>query len=123
VPSTVGVGRWIAPGHCRAPRRARLPLAPVDLDVASGGGRLSYRRAAELFEQRPAGWTLHQLRHSALTDAAEAGANRSTLLVYSGHTSVAGLARYARVSPEALGRWQARPDPASRRRASSGRLS
>jgi integrase/recombinase XerC/integrase/recombinase XerD len=98
-------------------RRARLPLAAVDVDPASGGARLSYRRAAELFEQQTGGWILHQLRHSALTHAAEAGANTSTLLAYSGHTSVASLARYARVSPEALGKWQAGRDPASRRRA------
>lgn len=30
--------------------------------------------------------------------------------------SVASLARYARVSPEALGRWQQQRDPATRRR-------
>jgi integrase len=77
---------------------------------------LSYRRAAELFEQATGGWTLHQLRHSALTHAAEAGANTATLLAYSGHTSVASLARYARVSPEALGRWQQQRDLARRRR-------
>jgi hypothetical protein len=34
-------------------------------------------------------WTLRQLRHSALTHAAEDGANPSTLLAFSGHTSVA----------------------------------
>jgi integrase/recombinase XerC/integrase/recombinase XerD len=98
-------------------RRTRLPLAPADLDPESGRARLSYRRAAELFEQATAAcpggpWTLHQLRHSALTHAAEAGANTSTLLAYSGHTSVASLARYARVSPEALARWQQQRDPA-----------
>ena len=60
-------------------------------------------------------WTLHQLRHSALTHAAEDGTNTSTLLAYSGHTNVASLARYARVSPEALGRWQQDRDPARRR--------
>jgi integrase len=102
-------------------RRARVQLPPGDLDPASGRARLSYRRAAELFTQATAGcpggpWTLHQLRHSALTHAAEAGANTATLLAYSGHTSVASLARYARVSPEALARWQARRDPARRRR-------
>jgi integrase/recombinase XerC/integrase/recombinase XerD len=96
-------------------RRARVQLPPGDLDPATGRARLSYRRAAELFEQATGGWTLHQLRHSALTHAAEAGANTSTLLAYSGHTSVASLARYARVSPEALGRWQAQRDPARRR--------
>ena len=113
-------------GRTRGPvfltgRRARVQLPPGDLDPASGRARLSYRRAAELFEQATAAcsggpWTLHQLRHSALTHAAEAGANTATLLAYSGHTSVASLARYARVSPEALGRWQARRDPARRRR-------
>lgn len=104
-------------------RRARLPLTPGDLDPANGTARLSYRRAAELFERRTEGWTLHQLRHSALTHAAEAGANTSTLLAYSGHTSVASLARYARVSPEALGQWQAGRDPANRRRGGGDRLS
>ncbi len=97
-------------------RRARVELPPSDLDPASGRARLSYRRAAELFSAAAGGATLHQLRHSALTHAAEDGANTSTLLSYSGHTSIASLARYARVSPEALARWQARRDPAARRR-------
>jgi integrase len=113
-------------------RRARVQLPPRDLDPEGGRARLSYRRAAEVFEQatRPlanpgttdpaelawrGGWSLHQLRHSALTHAAEDGANTSTLLSYSGHTSVASLARYARVSPEALARWQQQRDPARRR--------
>jgi integrase len=112
-------GRTAGPVFC-TDRRARVQLPPGDLDPASGRARLSYRRAAELFEQATAAypdgpWTLHQLRHSALTHAAEAGANTSTLLAYSGHTSVASLARYARVSPEGLARWQAGRDPARRR--------
>ena len=97
-------------------RRARVELPPSDLDPATGRARLSYRRAAELFGQATGGATLHQLRHSALTHAAEDGANTATLLAYSGHTSVASLARYARVSPEALARWQQQRDPAARRR-------
>jgi integrase/recombinase XerC/integrase/recombinase XerD len=97
-------------------RRARVELPPADLDPATGRARLSYRRAAELFSQATGGATLHQLRHSALTYAAEDGANTATLLAYSGHTSVASLARYARVSPEALARWQAGRHPAARRR-------
>ncbi|WP_162795127.1 phage integrase family protein [Nonomuraea lactucae] len=70
----------------------------------------------ELFEAATGGWTLHQLRHSALTHAAEGGANTSTLLAYSGPTSVASLARYARVSGEALACWRAGRDPAARTR-------
>jgi integrase/recombinase XerC/integrase/recombinase XerD len=37
------------------------------------------------------------------------------LMSKSGHTSVASLARYARVSAEALARWQEEHDPARRR--------
>ena len=97
-------------------RRARVPLAPADVYEPTGQARLSYRRAAERFTEATGGATLHQLRHSALTHAAEDGANTSTLLSFSGHTSVASLARYARVSPEALRRWQQHRDPATRRR-------
>jgi site-specific recombinase XerD len=101
-------------------RRARVQLAAADLDTASGRARLSYRQAAAMFTDATADvqggpWTLHQLRHSALTHAAEDGASTSTLLAYSGHTSVRSLARYARVSAEALGSWQAQRDPARRR--------
>ncbi|SQD99528.1 conserved hypothetical protein [Parafrankia sp. Ea1.12] len=100
-------------------RRARVQLPAADLDPDTGRARLSYRRAAECFEQAsrtlPGGpWTLHQLRHSALTHAAEDGANTSALLAYSGHTSPASLARYARVSSEALVRWQQARDLAIR---------
>ena len=68
-----------------------------------------------MFSEATSGWTLHQLRHSALTHAAENGANTGTLLAYSGHSSVASLARYTRVSPDALTRWQAGRDPHRRR--------
>jgi predicted RNA polymerase sigma factor len=71
-------------------RRAPSPVVEVNrvVAVAMADGpraRLSYRRAAELFEQAtlacPGGpWTLHQLRHSALTQAAQAGANTAALL-------------------------------------------
>ncbi|XVQ15640.1 tyrosine-type recombinase/integrase [Spirillospora sp. CA-255316] len=97
-------------------RRARLELPPRDLDPATGRARLSYRRAAELFEHASGGATLHQLRHSALTHAAEDGANTAVLLAYSGHTSVNSLARYTRISTAALTAWQAERDPATRRR-------
>jgi integrase len=108
--------------------RERSCSRSADLDPATGRARLSYRRAEELFTEltRPLahpdvtdparladapGWTLHDLRHSALTHAAENGANTGVLLAYSGHASVASLARYTRVSPDALTRWQSRRDP------------
>jgi integrase/recombinase XerC/integrase/recombinase XerD len=96
-------------------RKARVELPPCDIEPVSGRARLSYRQAEDLFRAASGGATLHQLRHSVLTHAAEEGASTSTLLAYSGHTSVRSLARYARVSPEALGRWQAERDPARRR--------
>jgi integrase len=61
-------------------------------------------------------FTLHQLRHSRLTHAAEDGASTPMLMRMSGHTSVRSLGRYARPSAEALIRWQASTDPAARKR-------
>ena len=95
----------------RAPTR---PVPAGDLDPASGHARLSYRRAAHLFHQTT-GWTLHQLRHSALTHEAEDGTNTPMLLARSRHASVRSLERYARPSPEAVARHVARRDPAARR--------
>ena len=124
-------------GRTRGPvfltdRRARAALPAADTDPVSGRARLSYRRAEEIFTEltkplahpgitdpellaRKPGWTLHQLRHSALTRAAEGGADAGTLLAYSGNVSVASLARYTRAAPDALARWQARRDPHRRR--------
>ena len=101
-------------------RRSRVELPPGDVDPASGKARLSYRRAAEIFEEATTSeqdgpWTLHQLRHSALTHDAENGASTPMLMAKSGHTSVASLARYARPSAEALQHWQEQNDPARRR--------
>ena len=100
-------------------RRARPSVAVADVDPTTGCARVSYRRAAELFEEhtvRVLGEkaTLHQLRHSSLTHAAEDGASTPMLMALSGHTSVRSLAKYARPSAEALARWQAERDPARR---------
>lgn len=102
-------------------RKARPSVAKSDVDPTTLRGRVSYRRAAELFEIHTADYddgpyTLHQLRHSRLTHAAEDGASTPMLMKLSGHTSVRSLAKYARVSDEGLVRFQAASDPASRRR-------
>ncbi len=97
-------------------RRARVELAPCDLD-SRGRARLGYRQAEDIFKAASGGYTLHQLRHSALTHAAEDGTSTPMLMARSGHTSVRSLARYARVSAEALQRHQEQTDPARRRRA------
>jgi integrase/recombinase XerD len=96
----------------------RLPtrVTPtLDIDPDTGRARLSYRRAAALFAEHT-GWTLHQLRHSALTHAAEDGTNLPLLLARSRHASVRSLERYARPGPEAVARAVAEADPARRRR-------
>jgi integrase len=96
-------------------RRARVELPPFDLD-SRGRARLSYAQAEALFKEASGGATLHQLRHSALTHAAEEGTSTPMLMARSGHTSVRSLAKYARVSAEALKRHQAATDPARRKR-------
>jgi len=106
-------GRSTGPVFVTA-RRARVELPAADLDPA-GRARLSYQQAEALFKAASSGRTLHQLRHSALTHAAEDGVSTPMLMARSGHTSVRSLVRYARVSAEALARHQAEHDPARRR--------
>jgi integrase len=107
-------------------RMARPSVAKDDVDSTTGRARLSYRRAAELFEAHTdhyddGPYTMHQLRHSRLTHAAEDGASTPVLMKLSGHASVRSLAKYARVSDEGLLRFQADTDPSSRRRRGDAR--
>ncbi len=104
----------------RRPAPARTPAA-VDLCPVTGRGRLSYERAEYLFKLSSLkvarkGWTLHQLRHSALTHLAEAGVNLPLLMAKSGHQNLRSLQRYARPGTEAVAAMTAAHDPARRRR-------
>jgi len=108
-------------GHTTGPvfladRQPTRAVASVDRCPQTGRARLSYRRAAELFSAATQGWRLHQLRHSALTHAAEDGTNTPILLARSRHASMRSLERYARPGPEAVARHVAAQDPARRRR-------
>src|SRR5207249_9961342 len=129
-----------APAHRRphprpaVPHRPRAPAHTPILDtcVVTGRARLSCRRAEEIFEESTRllanplaspddfddmeGWTLHRLRHSALTHDAEDGTSTPMLLARSRHASVRSLERYARPGPEAVARHVAEHDPARRRR-------
>jgi integrase len=115
-------------------RKAPARTPTTDVCKVTGRGRLSYRRAAELFEDltRPlahlgildaaelelrGGWTLHQLRHSAHTHEAEDGTNTPTLLARSRHASVRSLERYARPGVDAVADHVADRDPAARHRS------
>ncbi len=82
----------------RRPAPARTP-AGADLCPSTGRARLSYRRAEELFHAASGGWTLHQLRHSALTHLAEADVGLPLLMAKSRHASLRSLQRYARPGP------------------------
>jgi integrase/recombinase XerD len=99
-----------------ADRRPTRAVPSVDRCPVTGRARLSYRRAAELFSKANPDLTLHQLRHSALTHAAEDGTNTPILLARSRHASVRSLERYARPGPEAVTRYVAEHDPARRRK-------
>jgi len=99
----------------RAPVPARAPAA-VDRCPDSGHARLSYRRAEALFRKASGGWTLHQLRHSALTHLAEQNVSLPLLMAKSRHASLRSLQRYARPGPEAVAALTAATDPARRRR-------
>jgi integrase/recombinase XerD len=99
----------------RRPAPARAPAA-ADLCPHTGRARLSYRRAEELFRAASGGWTLHQLRHSALTHLAEANVGLALLMAKSRHTSLRSLQRYARPGPEAVAKLTAEHDPERRRR-------
>ena len=113
--------RWLLAGRPDGPvfltgRRAPAGSDPAHTCPVTGRARLSYRRAAELFSKACPDLTLHQLRHSALTHAAEDGTNTPLLLARSRHASVRSLERYARPGPEAVARHVAEHDPARRRR-------
>jgi integrase len=115
-------------GRSRGPIFLTDRLAPtrtptLDVCPVTGRARLSYRRAAEVFtratkllSKSEKGWTLHQLRHSALTHEAEDNTNTPMLLARSRHASVRSLERYARPSADAVARHVAGRDPAARRR-------
>jgi integrase/recombinase XerD len=99
---------------------ARRPIparaaATVDRCPQTGRSRLSYRRAEALFRQTSGGWTLHQLRHSALTHLAEQNVSLPLLMAKSRHTSLRSLQRYARPGAEAVAAMTAATDPARRR--------
>jgi integrase len=99
----------------RRPAPGRMPAA-ADLCPHSGRARLSYRRAEELFSAASGGWTLHQLRHSAITHLAEADVGLALLMAKSRHTSLRSLQRYARPGTEAVAKLTAEHDPERRRR-------
>lgn len=89
-------------------RRPKQPQPSQDL-TPEGYARLGYRRAQQIFNEHT-GWTLHQLRHSALTHLAEAGVDVSLLKAKSRHASLRSLEVYLHPSDEAVRRLTAEHD-------------
>ena len=107
----------------RAPTSGRRAHAADDIDPATGRCRLSYPRAELLFKQASAridphgqGWTLHQLRHSALQHLGQSGRSAPELQAKSRHQHLASLGTYVRLGEETAARITAEADSASRRR-------
>ncbi|WP_214104042.1 tyrosine-type recombinase/integrase [Acrocarpospora catenulata] len=107
----------------RAPASGPRTRAAADIDPTTKRGRLSYPRAEYLFKTASAtldphrqGWTLHQLRHSALQHLAQAGRTAPELQAKSRHQHLASLGRYVRLGEETSARVTAEADPIQRRR-------
>ena len=84
----------------RRPRSHLLP-AHSDLCPTTRRARLSYRQAAKIFTDA-SGWTLHQIRHAALTHYAENGVTLLELKGKSRHSSTRSLERYVNPSHKHL---------------------
>jgi integrase len=118
--------RGPAGGDTAACRRGPHGRPPEDAPAGTGSGpAASWSAGCRACARQPSGLgrgatsptggaTLHQLRHSALT---QYGGRHGTpmLMARSRHTSVRSLVKYARVSVEALQRHQAQRDSARRR--------
>lgn len=108
----------------RAPASGPRAPAAAGICPVTGRGRLSYSRAEYLFKTASAefdphgqGWTLHQLRHSALQHLAQAGRTAPELQAKSRHQHLASLGRDVRLGEETSARITAEHDAAARRRS------
>jgi len=110
-----------APGWSQdRPRVPHRPCSPPGIGQGRPGPRHRprtppYRRAAEEFTVAT-GWTLHRLRHSALTHLAEDGVDVALLKAKSRHRSLRSLERYVRPSEASVAKLTADHDPLRRRR-------
>ena len=106
-------GRRRGPAFVTNRRPNQVPAGP-DQCPDTGLGRLSYNRAWSAFKTASGGWTLHQLRHSALTHLGEKGVSEILLQAKSRHQDPRTLARYTKPSIEAVAALTAQHDPGRR---------
>ena len=126
-PSTSSCGRPEPPGSCPACSRAARPArcssptarpgcsCPPPTSTPPAGPGCPTSRPRPCSPRPPAARRCTSSATRALTHDAEDGTGTPMLMARSGHTSARSLARYARVSAEALARHQAERDPARRR--------
>jgi hypothetical protein len=122
-PTIAGGETVAAASHPRAPVSGSRAPAEADVCPETGRGRLSYPRAEYLFKQATAahdphkqGWTLHQLRHSALQHLAADGRTAPELQAKSRHLHLGSLGRYVQLGEQTSAQVTADADPAARRR-------
>ena len=93
-------------------RKASRDVAAADRCPETGCSRLSYTRAWELFQVATNGaWTLHQLRHTRLSQLGDDGAPLHLLQKISGHRSARSLEPYMHPSDDAVRALYDRGDP------------
>jgi SOS response regulatory protein OraA/RecX len=111
---------WPTGAHPR-PGRARPQPVTCARSPCADGCRIRARStcsktASAKLDPHRRGWTLHQLRHSALQHLAQAGRTAPELQAKSRHQHLASLGRYVRLGEETSARITAEADPAQRRR-------
>jgi integrase len=79
-----------------------------------------FKQASLLHDPHGAGWTLHQLRHSALGHLAASGRTGPELQAKSRHKHLTTLGHYVRLGEETSARITAENDPLNRRRTTTG---
>jgi len=80
-------------------RRAKFPMHQEV--TADGYARLSYRQADTLWKQYAGDLSIHQLRHTAISERAARGWTEFELKQFSGHSSVRTLEGYITANREA----------------------
>jgi len=75
------------------------------------------RQATATLDPHKKGWTLHQLRHSALQHLAARGRTAPELQAKSRHQHLASIGRYVQLGEQTSAQVTADADPAARRRS------
>jgi len=98
------------------PREERKALWRLLYETAARASEILSLNIEDIDRDKSGGWTLHQLRHSAITHLAEDNVALPMLMAKSRHTSLRSLQKYARPGADAVAALTAAHDPERRRR-------